>query len=210
MDVAWYERKDVQDNLIVFGRAIQGIYPYEVIIQPDSDECRSGRCSFNDRTITVNPILFALPDKEQYLLTKALLVHEAGHRRHTTPSRLPAVTREIANILEDERIERRMYEEFIGVRWLIEKLACQFYKEAKPIDNTSDLPEKVVAYFLLLRWAKRINQPMKGDLSPNNLLLWEKVEPLVYESWQAESSETVNKNAIRIAQILGLDNNQHD
>lgn len=210
MSVPWYEREDIKDRLMLFGRAIQGISPYQVIIEPDQTKCRSACCSFDTRRITVNPTIFNAPAKEQYLLTRALLVHEAGHRRHTAPTTLPAIIREIANVLEDERVESRMCEEFIGVRWLIQKLAKRFYEEAEPIDKGSDMPHKVVSYFLQLRWARRIDQRVKGGLSPGNMIIWQKVEPLVYESWHAESSRTVNRNAARIAEILGFDsqNNQ--
>jgi hypothetical protein len=103
MIVPWYEKKAIRDELILFGRAIQGVWPYEVIIEPDPAKCHSGLCSFNARKILVNPTLFKAPAAEQFLLTKALLVHEAGHRRHTDPTWVLDTVREIANILEDER-----------------------------------------------------------------------------------------------------------
>ena len=206
MTVHWYQQEDKKDELIVFGRALQGVAPYRVVIEPDPTKCRSGRCSFNSHRISVNPTLFKVPAMEQYQLTKALLVHEAGHRRYTGPTTLPAIIREIANVLEDERVESRMCEEFLGARWLIKKLAARFYEEANPIKKASDMPNEVVSYFLQLRWAKRIGRPIKGGLSHKNRLLWKKVEPLVYESWQATGSETVHRNAIRIAEILGYCN----
>ncbi|MHB1459536.1 MAG: hypothetical protein ACYC0V_21705, partial [Armatimonadota bacterium] len=182
MTVPWYENENVRDKLMIFGRAIQGVGPFEVVIEPDPTKCHSGLCSFDSRRISVNPTLFKLPAIEQYQLTKALLVHEGGHRRHTAPTVLPDIVREIANILEDERVESRMWEEFVGVRWLIKKLAARFYQETTPIEKTSDRPDRVVCYFLQFRWAKRINQPIKGGLSPRNELLWKNVEPFVYES----------------------------
>ena len=205
MQDVWYQREETLDQLRVFGRAIQGCSPYDVIIEPDPTKCRSGCCSFATRQISVNPTLFDVSGEEQYQLTKALLAHEAGHRRHTDPTCLPAIVREVANILEDERVERRMWEEFVGLRWLIRKLAARFYEEAKPIDTASDMPHEVVSCFLRLRWAKRINQPIKGSLSPRNQALWQKVEPLVYESWEAANSMMVNRNAARIAEILSID-----
>lgn len=206
MNVPWYEREEIRDSLILFGRAIQGIAPYQVVIEPDPLKCHSGCCSFDEKKISVNPTIFKVPETEQYQLTKALLVHEAGHRRYTTPSVLPAIVREIANILEDERVESRMWTEFVGVRWLLRMLADGFYREATPIDKSSDRPHEVVSYFLKLRWARRINQPVNGGLSENNQLLWERVEPLVYESWQAANSTIVSRNAGRIAEMLSIVN----
>ena len=204
MDDQWYERQDVKDQLLIFGRGIQGINPFDVILEPNPEKCYSGCCSFTDRKITVNPTLFSTPAREQYLLTKGLLVHEAGHRRHTTPFYLPPITWEIANILEDERVENRMHEEFIGVQWLIHKLARRFYEDSRHLDPTSESPEEVVAYFLQLRWALRIGQPVKGALSPLNQQLWEEIKPLVFEAWHAANTESVNQHAEEITEILGL------
>ncbi len=206
MTTVWYERKEIKDELVVFGRAIQGIAPYRIVIEPDPAKCRSGVCSFSAKEIVVNPTMFAGCDIDQYQLTKALLVHEAGHRRYTYMVALPIIVSAIANILEDERVESRMWDEFVGVRWLITKLAARFHQEAMPIDGNSDLPHEVVSYFLQLRWAKRINGSVKGGLSKSNYALWTRVEPLVYESWQASSSDTVSRNAAIIADILSLDN----
>lgn len=203
MDVAWYEREEVKDKLIVFGRAIQGPAPYDVVIEPDRARCHSGWRSFDSRRIVVNPTLFPVSAQEQYLLTKALLVHEAGHRRCSNPTLLPSPVREIANILDDERIERRMWQEFVGVRWLITKLARRFYEQAAVIDDTSDRRREVISYLLQLRWATRIGMPVKGGLSRTNQLLWERVKPFVDEAWQAESSDIVDRDATRIAEILG-------
>jgi hypothetical protein len=204
MPAVWYEQEKIRDELMLFGRAIQGVAPYEIVIEPDPVKCHSACCSFNLQRITVNPTLFKAEDTEQYNLTKALLVHEAGHKRHTTPTTLPVNIREIANILEDERVERRMWEEFAGLQWLIYKLAERFYEESETINPDSDVPSEVISYFLQLRWAKRIDKTIKGGLSVRNKTLWEKVEPFVYQSWQAENSMVVYRNAARIAEILGI------
>jgi len=202
MDVAWYEREEVKDKLLVFGRAIQGAYPYDVILEPDPAKCRGGFCSFDRRIICVNPTVFSVPAQEQYLLTKALLVHEAGHKRHSTPTSVASPVREIGNILDDERVERLMCREFVGIRWLITKLAGRFYEDARLIDSTSDRGNEVVSYFLQLRWATRIGRSVKGELSQDNQRLWARVEPLIYEAWDAEASEVVDRNASMIAEML--------
>lgn len=204
MAVPWYEWRNIRNRLVVFGRAVQGISPYRVTIEPDRSKCPSGYCNFSRREIAANPDLFTLAPKEQYQLTKAILVHEAGHRRFTTPNKLPPLVHHVANILEDERIERQMCDEFAGVRWLVRRLSQTLYGESKPVDEGSDSPGQVVAYFLQLRWAKRIGLPIKGKLSPKNQGLWQKVKPLVYESWEADTSEVVDRNAEEIVQILGL------
>jgi hypothetical protein len=204
MTSAWYENENVKNRLVIFGRAIQGVAPYEVIIEPDRAKCRGGSCSFDRRRITVNPNIFEVPDAEQYRLTKGLLVHEAGHRRHTIPTALPPLIREVSNILEDERVERLMCQEFVGVRWLLARLSERFYTETKPVDENSDSSDEVILYFLQLRWATRIGKPIKGGLSARNRLLWEQVEPLVYEAWEAQTSEIADRNAAEIVGVLGV------
>ena len=204
MAVYWYEWRNIRNRLIVFGRAMQGASPYRVLIEPDPVKCPSGYCNFTRREIAANPNLFALPTRDQYQLTKAILVHEAGHRRFTTPNKLSSLVHQVANILEDERIERQMCSEFTGVRWLVKRLSQAMYDESKQIDETSDSPGEVVAYFLQLRWAARTCLPVKGNLSPSNQVLWQKVEPLVYEAWNAESSELVDCVAAEIVRILEL------
>lgn len=74
MAVPWYEQADARDRLLVFGRAIQGVDPYQVTIEPNERLCHSGCCSFDLRRISVNPTIFPVPATEQYQLTKALLV----------------------------------------------------------------------------------------------------------------------------------------
>ncbi len=205
MAVPWYEWRNIRSRMVIFGKAVQGVSPYRVLIESDFDKCPTGYCNFSKREIAVNPSLFPdLLSKDQYQLTKALLVHEAGHRRFTTPKRLSPIVQQIGNILEDERIEREMCMEFAGVRWLIKRLSEELYREAEPINEESDSPGEVVSCFLQLRWAIKIDRPVKGKLSKKNKKLWEKVEPLVYEAWQAENSEVVYRNAEKIVRILDL------
>jgi len=204
MTLSWYEWENIRKRLIIFGKALQGVSPYRVIIESNPAKCPTGYCNFTRREIAVNPNIFSLPPKEQYQLTKAILVHEAGHRRFTIPRELSPLVHQIANILEDERIERQMCEEFVGVRWLIKKLSEISYSESEPINKASDSPGEVVAYFLQLRWAKRLGLPIKDGLSTKNLKLWQKVKPFVYEAWKADSYDIVERNAKKIVQILKL------
>lgn len=205
MAMSWYEWGNIIKKLIYFGQAMQGISPYRVLVESDILKCPSGYCDFTNREIAVNPALFPkLQPKEQYQLTKALLVHEAGHRRFTDPKELSPIVQQVANILEDERIERQMRNEFVGVRWLLTKLSKQLYEESKPIDETTDNPGEVIAYFLQLRWANQIGELIKGSLSSKNEELWEKVKTLVFASWNAETFDLVCMNAEEIVRILGF------
>lgn len=200
----WYEWRSIRERLMVFGRAVQGISPYRVRIEPDPAKCPSGYCDYSKREIAANPAMFAVKPRDQYQLTKAILVHEAGHRRFTTPADTPPVVHRVANILEDERIERHMATEFAGLRPLVRLLSEALYAQAPAVDETSESSGEVVAYFLQLRWARHLRLPVKGGLSPLNDERWRNVEPLVYEAWEAETSETVDRNAEEIVRRLGL------
>jgi len=201
----WYDWRNVRESLVTFGRAIQGISPYTVVIEPDEAKCPTGYCNFTKRRIAVNPKLF--PDrtpKGQYGLTKALLVHEAGHRRFTTPGEAKGALHLVANILEDERIERLMSESFAGLRHLVLDLSQAMYADAQPLDAASNSPGDVLAAILQARWAERIGRPLKGALSLKNQRLWDTVIPLARTAWVAPDTETVEGIARQIVDILGL------
>lgn len=204
MAVPWYEWRHIRNRLLSYGRAVQGVSPYRTVLEPDRRKCPSGYTNFTKRLIMVNPTMFEAPEEEQYQLTKAVLCHEAGHRRFTTPSRLPPHVHFVSNILEDERIERLMEEEFAGVRRLLKELALKMLEEARPLDPESNDPAQVLNYMLQLRWAERADAEVKGSLSHLNQERWAQVEPLVREAWAAEDSTVCDRNAEEIVRILGL------
>jgi hypothetical protein len=205
MPVPWYEWRPIRNRLLSYARAVQGISPYRVTLEPDNSKCRSGYTNFSQRLITVNPTMFEVPPEEQYVLTKAVLCHEAGHRRFTTPSDLPSHIHFVSNVLEDQRIEYLMEEEFAGVRALLKRLSVQMLKEATPLDPVNDSPIQVLNYILQLRWATRAGMPVNGELSEKNQKRWELVEPLVYEAWTAEHSEVCDRNALEMLRILEIE-----
>ena len=201
----WYDWRNVRESLVTFGRAIQGVAPYTVAIEPDEAKCPTGYCNFTKRRIAVNPKLFpAHTPKEQYSLTKALLVHEAGHRRFTTPGKTSGVIHLVSNLLEDERVEQLMSDAFAGLRHLVMLLSQAMYGDAQPLDPATDSPGQVLAAILQTRWAERVGQPLKGSLSDRNQVLWERVMPMAREAWTAHDTATVDVRAKRIVEVLGL------
>ena len=158
----WYDWRNVRGSLVTFGKAIQGVSPYKVVIEPDESKCPTGYCNFTKRRIAVNPKLF--PDrtpKEQYSLTKALLVHEAGHRRFTMPGQAKGVLHLVINILEDQRIENLMSESFAGLRHLVLALCQAMYNDAHPLDADSEA-------WILRVWANKFfgRSPGRSSASP--------------------------------------------
>ena len=205
MTVPWYEWRNIRNRLLSYGRAVQGVSPYRTVLEPDKTRCPSGYTNFARRLIMVNPTMFEASPEEQYQLTKAVLCHEAGHRRFTTPSDLPSHVHFVSNILEDERIERLMEQEFAGVGGFLRKLATQMLTESRPLDPESDDPVQVLNYVLQLRWANRAEAPVNGELSPGNGKLWLRIEPLVLEAWSADSSRVCDRNAEEIVRVLGIE-----
>jgi hypothetical protein len=201
----WYDWGSIRTQLVTFGRAIQGVSPYKVIIEPDSGKCPTGWCNYTRREIAVNPDLFPHSSPaDQYRATKAILVHEAGHRRFTTPSTLGPIVHEVFNILEDERIERLMSAHFAGLGYLLLFLSRTMLADLPPLNPSSDNPSEVLNYILRMRWAERAGVKIEQRFSPLNTQRWKEVEPLVRKAWTASTSLEVEQLAKRIAAILGL------
>jgi hypothetical protein len=200
----WYEWRTVRDKLATFGRAIQGISPYRVLIEPDKTECPTGYCDFSRREIAVNPAYFALEPEDAYRATQALLLHEAGHRRFTAPGRMSSVVAFIANLLEDQRVESLMAEQFAGLRPLVTYLAELMVERVPEARPESESPGEVLSYLLAWRFATRLGKPGRGALSAGNQSLWEQVQPIAEEAWQAKDSTIVERCAATIARLLGL------
>lgn len=204
MAIPWYEWRPIRNRLLSYGRAVQGVSPYHIELEPDKSKCSSGYTNFARRLIAVNPTMFETSPEEQYELTKAVLCHEAGHRRFTTPSNLLVHIHLVSNILEDERVERLMEEAFAGIRPLLKKLSAELLKEVRPLEAESDDPTQVLNYMLQLRWATRASLPVQGELSSRNQQRWVEVAPLVYQAWMAETSAVCDRNAEEIVRILGI------
>ena len=201
----WYDWRNIRESLVTFGRAIQGVSPYTVVIEPDATKCPTAYCHYGKRRIAANPRLF--PDRsprEQYSLTKSLLVHEAGHRRFTTLGKVPKLVHQVANLMEDQRIENLMSETFAGLRHLVTQLSQAMLADARPLDPLSTSPGQVLGAVLQARWAEQVGQPLKGSLSPGNQALWERVFPLAKAAWVAPDTATVEGIALEIITILGV------
>lgn len=206
MPLRWWQWRNIQTKLRLFGRALQGPEPYR--IEFASEPGLTGLTDFTRRLVKVNPeMLPGLAPRRAYEITKAVLCHEAGHRRFTTPAELPAVVHMVSNILEDQRIESLMMEDFAGTRPLIRYLTEALYERSPELEATDD-PGQVVAAALQYRWAYRLGLSLKGELSGLNRGRWDRVRPLVEKAWVAPSSLEVDRIAERIVKLLGLKEHQ--
>jgi hypothetical protein len=206
MGLKWWQWHNIQERLRLFGRALQGPEPYR--IEFVDDPAVTGVTDFSRKLVRVNPEMVpGLRPRAGYDITKAVLCHEAGHRRFTEPTELSPLVHMVSNILEDQRIESLMMEEFVGTRWLIRMLTEAMYERSPELQTTDD-PGQVVAAALQYRWACRLGLPLKGELSALNQEHWRQVRPLVEEAWVAESSIDVDRIAERIVQLLDLKQHQ--
>ena len=156
MAMKWWQWRNIQGRLKLFGRAVQGVEPYRIEFADWPH--LTGQTDFEERLVLVNPEM--IPDlrpREAYEITKAVLCHEAGHRRFTTPSKLPVAVHVVSNILDDQRIESLMMEEFAGTRTLIWNLTKAMYGRSPDLEPSED-PGQVVAAALQHRWAVRLGE----------------------------------------------------
>lgn len=202
MALRWWQWKHIQERLRLWGRALQGVEPYR--IEFAAEPGLTGLTDFTRRLIQVNPEMVpGLKPRDAYEITKGVLCHEAGHRRFTAPAELSPVVHLVSNILEDQRIESLIMEEFAGTMPLIRRLTERLY-EMSPALETDDRPGHVVSAALQWRWAARLGRGLKGELSELNQARWTQVRPLAEAAWAAATSDEVNAIAARIVELLGL------
>ena len=211
MTVQWWQWPSVERQLVTFAKSFLGPHAFAVALTVDPSVCRVGVCDFERREIAVNPTAIAGPPRQQYLITRGLLVHEVGHARYTAPRADAApVVHQVANCLEDERIERIMGGQFWSVRGALTAVCRASYAAVGPLGQPRgdlqdpDDPRWVVVAALHWRWAQRLDEPLKGELSPRNRRLWRRVRPLVERAWAAPDTGRVYDLAEEIVRMLGL------
>lgn len=211
MSINWYQWPSVEKKLIVFGKSFLGPHAFGIRLEDRDLACSTAYCDFNVPELVVNPCAFGSTPQEQYMAARGLLIHEVGHARYTTPHEgLSPVVHQVSNILEDERIERIMAEQFYSVRPALLALTRHAFKEARQsverreIGFPEDDPGWVALYMLQHRWAVRLGQTVPIELSDLNRRRWEQVKPLVEEAWGAADSRRVDQIAVQIVETLGL------
>lgn len=142
------------------------------------------------------------------LALRALIAHEAGHVRFSCAKPEGEQLGMLWNILEDERIERRMAHahrharvslvdafDLLGDVYLTNGLASLRSRGVAPQDAN------LLWWALVWRWAH--DQPLFNHrpLDPR----WAQVRPLVEAAWVAETSEDVVDLARQILQLIGPD-----
>jgi hypothetical protein len=178
---------------------------YTIRLQPEGTGCHSPR----GKIIQVNPQLF--PDQPvdvQFRLTQGLLAHECGHAWFTSgwSDQSENALQELANMLEDERIERSICALYPGVAPAIRLLGDLVYSGLEHCADEAQL--QAYTCCLAWRWAhSRTNECemfTRLKVSASGQRLWTKIQPLVEQAWTAPDTQMVISLGREILRILGL------
>ncbi len=137
----------------------------------------------------------------------AMAAHEIGHAHYTGDPAESKILHHVANILEDERIERAMARRVAGLERLFDQVGSAFWEENAPL--TGDEPWRVIGACLLWRWEHdHPERPSKIRLSGQAAALWDDVRPIAEGAWVAETYDDVVQAARQILQRLNIPLNQ--
>jgi hypothetical protein len=178
---------------------------YTIRLQPEG----TGFHTPVEKIIQVNPQLFPLqPVEVQFRLTQGLLAHECGHAWFTGCwlDQSENVLQELANMLEDERIERGICTLYPGVGPAIRLLGDLVYNG---MERTPD-EAHIQAYTCCLAWRWAHNRTNEKEMferlcvSNDGQRLWVKIRSLVEQAWTAPDTQTVISLARDILRILDI------
>jgi hypothetical protein len=161
---------------------------------------------FDSKEIVVDPIEPMCRPGRQFELTKGKIIHEAGHIRYTSPIDEPNVAvKWLTNLLEDQRIERRLIEVAFGTQGYLDGLK-RYYRRKIPKLTGSRGPREVLLALLQLRFRDRL----KGKLIKANQSRLRRILPLVDAAIASATTEEVHFYAKAIVQEIGLKSRSAD
>lgn len=137
-----------------------------------------------------------LPKNWRNFWIKGYLAHEAAHIVFTKPTKNTlkgGALGQMANILEDERIERLMAHKDPSLKAVFDTLGDVFLQRQT---NQS-------AYACCLYW--RWYHDRQDTMPCNEPQLWQQVQPLVEQAWTAAKFEEVVQLASQILAVLGIE-----
>jgi hypothetical protein len=133
---------------------------------------------------------------------EAFTAHEAAHVRFSGVKPAPKTLGWLWNALEDERIERLQAASADDLRAVFTFMGDVYLEKARDGKDVGHCLNGC----LLWRWA---HDHPKGWI-PDDLVTWEQVQPLVETAWNAQTSDEVVKIAIKILEILQLEEDEED
>ena len=170
------------------------------------------------RSIGINPTSVGKTPREQWIGSRAMAAHEAGHANYTGSSLGEGATlHHLSNILEDQRIEWLICKAFPALtKEMRAKNRWRWNAESAPT-AANDNPYHILAAALLHRWEwwlgirtlKRKRKAIKSlaskiVLCTENQKRWDTVRSWVEEAWVASSSDEVVAIAKRILDFLKI------
>jgi hypothetical protein len=204
---SWWWWRQVQNRLIKWTLALLAGRKYTVRLADEGS-------AYQDpvhHIIQANPQLF--PEEEvplQFRCTQGLLAHEVGHALFSSswPDQQENILRELANILEDQRIENAISVFYPGVASVIHALNAEMWKNVKPFSMEQDPAQAAFRCCLYWRWAR---EHLEAGAFPTHMRMdraarerWEKVRPLVEEAWRAPDTIRVIELARQVLAILEM------
>jgi hypothetical protein len=170
-------------------------------------------------SIGVNPTSVGKSPREQWVGTRAIALHEAGHALHTG-NLGTGLLHHVSNLLEDQRIEWLMCNADPAMTKEMRFKNRWRWKETAIATAANDDPEHILEAALLYRWewwlgigtAKRKRKTIASVKTPvskivlgtENQKRWDTVRSWVESAWVAETSDQVVAYARRILEFLKI------
>lgn len=205
------------DYLLVFGAEPHGTPP---------ESCETGYTDFSQQRCWVNAEFCVGRPRDQFVVTVFLAAHERAHARwtefvaadlnlrdgegaevlhpRTKEPFTDRVLHTIWNVLEDERIERLLEQEFSMLNGYLQTASALIHKQM-PLLEITGAPSEVIGWLLTRQRSARGGLSLPCPLNPEQVQLLAQCEPLIQEAYHCASARRVVELAREIQKILELD-----
>ena len=217
MALRWFEWHTSSERLQARLYALTSGRPYKFRFATDFP---TAYCDIKNKTVGVNPEAFndvfaeqklegQLRDEANFLMSRALLGHEALHAVYTDSDVLHESLKDpddarVWNILEDARIEKIGSEESHVSKTLFRLLNATSFKML-PEFNDPEINDPYSMLHVLMHWRHGMTVPKLSDAARDR---WIEIRNLAEDSLYAPTSSEVLLNARKIVDLLGLRNEQ--
>lgn len=205
----WYEWHTVRDRLRAFlSYCLRGKKGYGMRLVPG--QWGIGFCDMEKNYIQANPTYWGSTQNQQFLITKAVLNHEAGHARFSSLASIvntsPAL-KNMFNLLEDYRIEWIMSQESIESEKLFLYLRKYLNNMTPPLSEYitklgADNPELVI--HMIFRWRLGKDPSDNQQLSDITKRRWKVVKPWIEGIPYCVDDMAVRVTSTKILDFLGI------
>ena len=213
MALRWFEWHTASERLQARLYALTSGRPFKFRFATDFP---TAYCDIKNKTVGVNPEAFndvfteqklegQLRDEANFLMSRALLGHEALHAIYTDSNVLHESLKDpddarVWNILEDARIEKIGSTESHVSKTLFRLLNATSFKML-PEFKDPEISDPYSMLHVLMHWRHGMAIP---KLSDNAKTSWIEIRKLAEDSLYAPTSSEVLLNARRIVDLLGL------